>query len=101
MEIARAEARRTKLRTFLLAIALVPGFFLGISYIVQTAPSDTPLWIEASVRLVGVALIIVAGNAAWHLAKNRVVRFSFTLYALMIIALVIVAAVLVANGGSG
>ena len=100
MAVTRANEQRGRPRAVLLAIALVSGYLFGVTNLIQTAPSGTALWIEICARLIGVVLIAVSSNAAWHLARNRAVRFSFTVYAFVMVALVVLGVVLVAKGGS-
>jgi hypothetical protein len=85
----------------MLAISLVPGFWLAIVNLARIPPSDTPLWENLAWELTFALTLAVTTNAAWRLVKRQPLALAFSIYALVMIAWFVLAAILVSNGGVG
>jgi hypothetical protein len=99
-DVAVVVEPRSKVRTAVLALTLLPGLALGIDYLLEPA-AGAASWIVVCVRLIGFLLIAVTSTGAWKLVKRRSVARFFIAYGTLMLGLVVAAFVLVANGHRG
>ena len=77
---AVAPPRRVRAAHVAVALAIIPGLLYGVAWAVLGFSGVFGLGRDLAVRVLGLALAVVAGNCAWHLAKDEGVRRAFLTY---------------------
>ena len=72
--------RRFRVWNVAVALAVVPGFLYGISWLVLGGYAGDSQWTRVFIRLLGAVLAAAALNAAWHLARSTRLAQAFLCY---------------------